>query len=818
MALLERQLGGDLAYAFRSFRHHAGLATTAILSLAIGIGANTAIFSVANALLLRPLPYKNADRLVLLWNSSPGLNVQRDWFSTAQYFDVKSQVESQSRVFDQMAMAIGAQYNWTGVGEPERIAAVRMSSGLLPMLGGTPARGRLFLAEDDAPGASPVVILSHGFWARRFALDPNVIGKTLTLNSKTFVIVGAMPGTFTLPQEVLPVLYGGADQPDILVSLPSSAAAPGVRTGEDYNIIATLAPGVDAALAQSAMNTLTASLMRDHPEFYPQNSALTFVVVPLLDQVVGDVRLGLWILLASVAFVLLIACANVANLLLSRAVARQREIAIRAALGANRARIVRQLLTESLSLSATGGVLGVLFAVAGLKLIFLMSPASVPRLAEITIDGRVLAFTAAISIASGLLFGLAPAWRLARLDLQTNLKESGRSVAGGRNRLRRLLVAAEVALSFMLLVGAGLLIRSFSRLQSVSPGFNPHNVLSFDLANVSYPGGDFNHDLWPHLDALPGVTMSGGVTALPFSNLLSWGPRTVEGRIPPPGENFLIVDIRIINGRYLETMQIPLRRGRLFNEHDTKDSQRVCLVDEHTAALLWPNQDPIGKRTRGGRADSTAPWDTVVGVVGDVKQYGLDGDTHLAMYFPQSQYRGARSIVIRSTTDPATLATAVKKAIRDMGVEAPIYNIQTLDHRLETSLARRRFTMTLLGLSASLALVLAMIGTYGVMSYMVSQTEREIGIRMAIGATPRAILGFVVRQGAAVTTAGIAAGLAGALALSRVVRGLLFGVAPTDGVTFVAVTLLLAGVAFAASYIPARRAARVDPMISLRSE
>jgi predicted permease len=816
----------DLRYALRSFAKNPGFTLTALLSVAIGIGANTSIFSVANALLLRPLPYPDADRLVILWNRSPGLNITQDWFSPAQYFDIKTGHSG----FEQAAIAIGGNFNLTGDGEPERVSAIRMSSNLLPMLGARAALGRLFVSEEDSPGRPATALLTYGMWARRYGSDPRMIGKSLTLNGQSYQVCGVLPRTFSLPLEVLPIL-GGIEQAEILLPLPFDVAASETRTHEDYNILAKLKPGVTARQAQAEMDTITARLRREHPDVYPPNGGLTFGIVPLLDQVVGDIRRTLFVLLGAVAFVLMIACANVANLLLSRAVGRQREIAVRTALGASRARIVRQLLTESTLLAIAGGALGVLLAVWSLRWIHVLGTQSIPRLQDIAIDGRVLLFTLSLSVFSGVLFGLAPAWRVSRLDLHATLKDANRGSAGastvwGRgNNVRRLLVISELALSVVLLIGAGLLIRSFARLQNVAPGFNPHNVLTAGLTMSDRKYGDSQvvlstyHQLWERLERLPGVSAAGGVQALPLGQLWAWGPITVEGRVPRAGENFINADQRVVGGRYFRAMEIPLLRGRFFNDQDTAANPRVIIVDDNMARELWPNQDAIGKRIRFGGLASSAPWRTVVGVVGRVKQYALDSDSRIALYLPHTQNPSrALTVVLRSGADPAALTGSVKKEIRELDPDLPMYYVRTMAQRVDESLARRRFSMLLLGVFAGVALALAAIGIYGVMSYLVNQGTREIGIRMALGATARNVQSLVVRQGMSLALAGVAIGLAGAFALTRFLQSLLFGINATDPFTFVGIALLLSAIALVASYIPARRAARVDPMISLRDE
>lgn len=816
----------DLRFALRSFKKTPGFIAVVALSLAFGIGACTSLFSIANALLLRPLPYKDADRLVILWNRSPGLNITQDWFSTAQYFDIKTSHQG----LEEVAIAYGGNENLTGNGEPERVGAVHVSSNLLPMLGEKAALGRLFIAAEDAKGAALTAVLSYGMWTRRYGSDPQILGKSIQVNGVSREVVGVMPKSFSLPLEVLPTLYG-AEQADLLLPLPLPPDAPRIRAHEDFNIIGKLKPGVTVRAAQAEMDTLTARLRRDFPDVYPPNGGLTFGVVPLLEQVVGDARYSLMLLLGAVGFVLLIACANVANLQLSRAVSRQKEIAVRAALGASRGRILRQLFTESVLLALGGGALGILFSFVCVHWVHVLGPKSVPRLDSIGVDAEALLFTVAMCVFSGVLFGLAPAWRATQIDLHGTLKDAGRSSAGagsvwGRgNNLRRVLVISEMALSVVLLIGAGLLIRSFSRLLNVSPGFNPANVLTAELTITSAKYKDapavlaIYHQLWERLEALPGVTAAGAVTSLPLSEMYAWGPIVIEGRTPPPGENFIQADQRIAAGHYFQAMEIPLRSGRFFNEQDTPDKPRVAIIDDFMAQEYWPHEDPLGKRIRFGGLDADGNWITVVGVVGRIKQYTLDTDSRIAFYLPQTQYpsRGM-NVVLRSRGNPIGLASAVKKEILALDPDLPMYNVRTMDQRLDESLARRKFSMFLLSAFAALALALATIGVYGVIAYLVNQGTRELGIRIALGASQKNILALVLRQGMALALTGVAIGVAAALALTRLMQSLLFGVKTTDALTFAAIPLLLTAVALATSLIPASRAARIDPMVSLRNE
>jgi predicted permease len=818
----------DLRYAFRAFARTPGFTLAALLSLAIGIGANTSIFSVANALFLRPLPFQGAERLVILWNRSPGLNITQDWFSTAQYFDIKAGHQG----FEQVALAIGGIYNLTGDGEPERVGAVRVSSNLFPMLGARPLHGRLFVADEDSPGHTPTAVLSYALWARRYGTDPHVVGRSILINGQPYLVIGIVPRMFTLPHEILPVLRG-TDSAEILLNLPLAPAA-ARRDREDYNILGKLKRGVTVRQARAEMETITARLRRDFPEVYPPNGGLTFSVVPLLEEVVGDVRPMLYVLLGSVGFVLLIACANVANLVLSRAIGRQQEIGVRAAMGATRGRIVRQLLTESVLLALGGGALGVLFSAWSVKWIHAIGTKTVPRLQEIAIDGRVLLFTLGLSLFSGMLFGLAPALRISRLDLYSTLKDAGRGAAGigsmwrRGHAPRRLLVISELALSVVLLIGAGLLIRSFARLESVPPGFNPSGVLTFELTMAGRKYTDSQvvlssyRRLWESLERLPGAVAAGGTTSMPLSKDYAWTPITIEGRTPPAGEKFLNADARLAAGHYFQAMGIPLLAGRFFNDQDTVTNPRVVIVDERMALEYWPGggaAPAVGKRIHVVQSISKDHWHTIVGVVGRVKQESLDSDPRIAFYFPQTQEPSrALTVVLRSGADPAALTGAVKKELHDLDPDLPMYSVRTMQQRVDESLARRRFFKLLLALFAALALALATIGIYGVMAYLVSQGTREIGIRIALGATQRGILGMVVRQGMALAFSGVAFGMAGALVLTRFMRSLLFGIQATDAITFTAIPAMLTVVALLATYIPARRAARIDAIVSLRCD
>jgi predicted permease len=673
-------------------------------------------------------------------------------------------------------------------------------------------------------------VLAHGTWARRYGGDPQVIGRAIRLNGQPYQIVGVLPEDFSLRREVLPTL-GVAEDGEMFLPLPLAPSAAAVRGHEDYNIVGKLVPGVTVAQAQAEMDAITARLRHDYPGIYPPNGGLTFGIVPLLDQVVGGVRWTLLVLVGSVGFVLLIACANVANLMLSRSLDREKEMAVRVALGAGRRRIVRQLLTESLLLALLGGALGAAFSVAAVSWIQVLQPRNVPRLRDIAVNGEVLLFTLWLCALAGVLFGLAPALGVWRINVFGTLAAAGRAPTnagalwGRGNNLRRVLVVFELALSLVLLIGAGLLIRSFRHLQDVAPGFDPRGVLTLELTMTGQRYGDAPavrnayRALWERLDRLPGVIASGGVTSLPLSGYFAWGPITVEGRVPLPGENFINADQRVVAGRYFQAMDIPLLRGRFFEEQDTADKPRVVIVDEYMAAQLWPNGDPLGKRIRFGDLASPGPWATVVGIVGRVKQYALDSDGRIALYFSHTQSPSrALYVAVRSRGEPAALAPSIRTEIRAIDPDLPLYHVRPMTEWVDHSLARNRFAMQLLSLFAGLALALTTVGVYGVVSYLVNQSRREIGIRMALGATERAVLRLVLRQGLAIALLGGTIGLAAALGLTRLMESLLFGVKGTDALTFATVALGLTAVTLIASYVPARRAARIDPMVSLRAE
>jgi predicted permease len=813
----------DFRYAIRTLRRSPALTFVIVLSLALGIGATTAIFSVVNALMLKPLPYPDPDRLAILWLRSPGINIPQDWPSPGQYFDIRNE----NRSFEEMSISHGSSGTLIGFEQPEQIEALRTSSSLFRLLGAQPLYGRLILPEEDVPGKQPVVVLSYGFWQRMYGSDPNVVGKSITLNGivprkpeekNQYTIVGVLRPEFLLNNEIMPTV-GSIRRMDIFLPLPWGADAVNRRGDENYNLMARLKPGVTMEQAQADVSAIAARI-RDKDK---RDRTFTISVVPLQEQVVGDVKRATLVLFGSVALVLLIACANVANLLLTRATTRQKEVAIRTALGANWQRLVRQLLLESVLLGVLGGAIGLLIAQAGVYIARTVNPGNIPRLDVLNIDGTVLAFTLFVSIATGILFGLAPSIRAVRADLNSGLKAGGRSGQDGglgtsRRRLRSLLVVSEVAFSLMLLVGAGLLIRSFIALQNVHPGFNPESVISMrvGVSGRQFPNRDaaleYFRQFSDRISSIPGVKVRGAVSALPFTSAVGWGSINVEGWVPQPGQE-LQVDQRAATTDYFTTMEIPLVKGRFFTHFDMmQNAQPVVIVDEKFAQRFWPNEDPIGKKVWNNPQQQL----TIVGVVGTVKQYGLNVDGRIVVYRPAPGV--LRYQVARTTGDPGMVAAAIVREIHALDPTIPVYDVQTMTDRMSDSMARQRFSMIMLGAFGVFALILAAVGVYGVMSYLVTQSAHDIGVRMALGAQRSWILTMVLRLGLELTGVGIVLGIIGAVALTRVMSSLLFGVSTTDLPTFAMVPVILAAVAALATYLPAWRATRVDPVVALRDE
>jgi predicted permease len=798
-------------------------AAIAILSLAIGIGANSAIFSVTNALILRPLPYPDADRIAIVWQRSPGLNVPRDWLSIGQYLDI----ETGSSAFEHVAAAIGASFNVTGGGKPERVDGMRVSSSFFPLFGARAAMGTVFSSDDDTPGKAPRVILTNGYWRRRFGSDVTVIGKTLVLNGTPVTVAGVMREEFSFDKEVMPAV-NGIQRVDLLLPLPLPASAQAIRDREDYNVFARLKPNATLQRAQAELDQLAARMKQQYPASYPANGGLTLSAVPLIDQVVGDVRLALYVLLGAVAMLLLIACGNVGGLLLSRATARERELAIRAAVGAERARLLRQLLTEHLVLAFAGGLAGMGLAFLGVAALRSFAT-NIPRAAGVAIDARVLAFTFATCVAATILFGLLPAWRASNADPQRALTESARTFSDASRHhaaLRRWVVAAQLALSLVLLIGAALLARSYARITHANPGFDPRHVLSF---RVTLPGARYNKpelvagffdQLDRRISALPGVEHVGMNYQLPLSSVaLAWEPIGVEGYVPKaPGGSLIISSSAYVSPDYFRAMSIPLRHGRLFTRADDRKAPPVVIVDDKLAARFWPNESAIGKRIRQG---DDGPWRTIVGVVADTREYEVDAEPPITAFFPVEQYTiGSRFVVARTapSIEAASLMTAVSRELAQIDPDLPAYDVATMEQRLHDSLARRRLAMTLLITFAACALALAIVGVYGVIAYWVGQRTRDIGIRIALGADGARIARMIAREFAGIVAAGLVTGAVAAVLLTRVLSSMLYGVSATDAATFVIVPLALALVSALATFLPARRAMQVDPLSAIRTE
>jgi predicted permease len=757
-------------------------------------------------------------RIAILWLRSPGIGIPQDWPSPGQYHDIVTQ----NHVFEDTALAIGDSFTLTERSKAIKVNGILATSSLLPMLGAKPILGRIFLPEEDQPGKPETVVITYGFWQREFAGDPNVVGRSITLDGHPHAIVGVLSPSFHLNHEVIPTI-AGIDKPELFMPPLEEAKDPTNYGSENYNILARLKPGVTMQQAQSDIDIIAARLRQEKH----RDRSFTISVVPLIEQVVGNVRTAVLILFGAVALVLLIACTNVANLLLSRATTRQREIAIRAALGAGRGRVMRQLLTESILLSLMGGVAGLGISALSIFIARKMHPGNIPRLEEFGIDFRVLGFTFAIAIFTGVIFGLAPALRASRVDLMANLKAGGKgSLNGGlslrHDKLRGALVIAELAISLPLLVGAGLLVRSFVRLANVPPGFNPRHVVSMDVDAYGPQFKDrttrvrFYQDLAERTRLLPGVTATGAVSALPLTSAIGWGGIHIEGYVPPPDAPELQVDGRAATPSYFSTMKIPLTRGRFFAETDTDKMPLVAIIDQKMADRFWPRGDAIGKRIR---PNDDSPWITIVGVVGVVKEYGLDTDTRMVVYYPHAQRPvGSMYVVAHTATDSASTIDAMVRQVNALNPDVPVHDIATMEQRVQDSMARQRFAMTMLAGFAGFAMILVAIGIYGVMSFLVTQGTADIAIRVALGASRASILSLVFRQGMGLAVAGIVAGLVGALGLTRIMNSLLFGVKPTDPLTFFSVLALLLLVALSACLFPAGRAMRIDPMTALRTE
>jgi putative ABC transport system permease protein len=804
----------DVRYGMRTLRKQPAVTSVVVLTLALGIGVNTLIFSVVNAVLLRPLPFPHANQLVTVGMASARLGDDNVPLSVADFLDWRAQ----NQVFQDLAAYTDNWFSLTGYGEPQRLRGVWVTAGFFSTLQATPLLGRTFSAGEDGPNGEPSVVLSQRTWQRTFGSDPQIVGKAITLNGRGRTVVGVMPQSFTFPAADERSLPGDVDL-WILHPLP-----PPTRRGPYYlRGIARLKPDASLQQAQAELSNIGARIQQDNPL---TNADTAFVSRSLKDAIVGDVGRTLFVLFGGVAFVLLIASLNVANLSLSRAASRGSEIAIRTALGAGRRRIMRQLLTESLLLATAGAAGGVLLAWWGVNLLRTIGSNYLPRLDEVSIDARVLAFTAFLSIVSGLLFGLVPAWQASRAGLSEYLRKASQARAGGSawRRTRKLLVVAEVALSIVLLAGAGLMLNSFLRLRRVSPGFAPERILTTE---ISLPGArykepaeinNFYERLIAQVRNLPGVEAAGIGMSLPPNLLAISDTFTIEGA--PPSETQPTSPVVIVSSGYFEALGIPLLAGRNFTETDRADKPLVVIINESFARRYFPHESPVGKRMKtGGPERPKNPWMEIVGVVGDVKYGGLDVAAEPAYYEPYQQVDWSDTyIVVRTSSEPRALAAGVRQAIWSLDKDLPITNMRTMEDLLSDSVARPRFRTFVFLVLGTLAIVLAVTGIYGVISYLVSQRTREIGIRVALGAQRRTVLNLIIRQGMSLALVGAVIGLIAAFVLTRLMRGLLYGVEATDPLTFSAITILLLLVSLAACWIPARRAAKVDPLVALRDQ
>ncbi len=801
----------DLRYAFRMLLKSPGFSSIAIITLALGIGANAAIFSVVNAVLLRPLPFPHADQLVRIFGTQPQLAKAPS--SPANFLDW----QKQNQVFTGIAAYNGKGFNAIGGEQPERLRGLAVSADLFSILQIQPRLGRAFSAEEDQAGRGDVIVISDTLWQRRFGGDRNVIGQTVILNDKNYTVVGVMPPGFAFPDI----------RTELWAPLAFDAKEAAVRDTNYLAVIARLKPGVSFEQASAQMATLAHQQEIQNPK---TNTGVGLRLVTLNDQIVGDIRPVLLVLLGAVGFVLLIACANVANLFLARAATRQKEMAIRSALGANRWRMIRLLLIESVLIALLGGGLGLFLAYWGIDLLVVLKPANLPRIAEIGLDRNVFAFTLGLSLLTGIAFGLVPAFQASKADVNDALKEGSRGASGGpaRQRMRNFLVVSEVALSLVLLIGAGLMIRSFARLLAVDPGFKADHVMTEEvsLPESKYPTNDkqaaFFQRLEQGLRTIPGVQFAAVASYLPFDGSDSTGfdvggrPAALPGQRP-------MTDYRMVSADYFRAMGIPLLKGRAFSDRDNASAPGVVIINETLARQFFPNENPIGKRI--GLSGPT-DWREIVGVVHDVRNYGLDEDVKPESYIPYLQsapgylagVASRMALIVRTGADPAGFASAMTNQVQSLDKNQPVTYVKTMESYLAESLAQRRFNMFLLGVFATLALVLAAIGIYGVIAYTVTQRRHELGIRVALGAGAADILKLVLRHAMAMTFVGIAIGLACAFALTRFMGTLLYRIAATDPLTFIGLAALLTLVALIATFIPARRAMKVDPMVALRYE
>jgi putative ABC transport system permease protein len=809
-----KSLWQDLRFAARMLRKNPGFTAVVVLALALGVGANTAIFSVVNGVLLRPQPYAEPERLVSLWLTPVG--ERAEGFVSYQDF---ADWRAQTRSFEEVASFRHGGYTLNGVGEPQRVEGLRVSSGFFPLLRVRPEAGRLFRPEDDVPGGERVVIISHEFWQRSLGGDPAALGRPLLLNSHPHTVVGILPRGFRTPLD--------AGAADIYGTIAHEGANLDSRGARVTQVIGRLRPGVTPEQAQADLGAVAQSLARQYPD---TNADTTAYLVSLHEQQVGKVRFALWVLLVAVGLVLLIACSNVANLLLGRAASRRKEMAVRAALGAGRWRVVRQLLTESILLAVVAGAAGLLLALWSIDALVALGPADLPRLGEIRADGRVFGFALVLSVLTGVVFGLAPALKASRPELHETLKEGGRgATAGGASRrLRGLLIVSQTALALMLLVSAGLLLKSLVRLLEVDPGFNPRHVLTLrvNLPAAKYAGSAprvaFVSQALERVRAVPGVEGAAFVGPMPFSHSEVFGDFRIVGRPEPAAGEEPGAAVRSITPDYFRVMGIPVRRGRHFTEHDRKGGVGAAIINETAARLYWPGRDPLGERVRGIGAnqngDEPPEWE-IVGVVGDVRHDGLDSEPKPELYLPHQQNSWSWGVfVVRTAAAPEGLASRVREEIMAVDRDQPVVDVKPLAQLVSESVAQPRFYALLLGAFSAVGLTLAVVGIYSVISSAVTERTHEIGVRMALGATPGDIRRLMLRHGMTYALFGIAAGSVGALAAARYLSAQLFGVTATDSFVFTAGPLLVALVALAACYVPARRATKVDPMEALRHE
>lgn len=799
----------DLRYAIRMLRKSPGFTAVAVLTLALGIGANTAIFSVVNAVLIQPLPYRDSNRIVTLWQSAKVKELERFSLTHAHFVAYRDQNCS----FERIAAYAAGDFNFTGMGEPERLLGANVTLNFFDVLGQKPMLGRTFLPEEDSPGKNLVCILSYPFWQRRFGADPKAVGQSLNLNDIPTEVVGVMQPGFEFPRNAELWIPLGLDSQ---------------KTSPYYlKVIGRLKPGVTLVQAQVDTTGIGQNFARARPDVHPNGPDFTTVVTPLKAELVGAVQTPLLILLAAVGAILFIACANLANLLLVRANARAREVALRVSLGASRVRILQQLLTESFLLAGTGGFVGVSWAFWGIPILTSTLLQNLVRAEEIRVSGTILGFSSLLALLSSILFGLVPSLRASKVDLQSRLKDAVRSSVSASSRwASNLFVVCQFSLSLVLLVAAGLLLKSSGQLLAVNLGFRPEHVLTLRLSLPSqrYPNEDqarvFYERLVERVHGLPGVKASGFSSILPFSGEDWDDTYNAEGKDSAYRRTtFSVAAIRPVTPGYFEAMGIAVVAGRPFDQSDQRTGLPVAIVDQALARRHWPDESPIGKRLRFGRSEADQPWMTIVGLVDTAKENGLDEEPTAHLYVPYAQYGGLSSaLAVRTSNEPTAMVDTLRKEVQKLDPQLPIYHIRTMQDAVAESLSTRKLTNVLLGSFAAIALLLAAIGIYGVMSANVSDRIREFGIRVALGAQAGDLLTLVLRQGIVLVLLGIATGVGGALALTRLLSSLLYGVSSTDPAVFGAVSLLLAGVAVFACYIPARRAARVDPVIALRHE